>query len=597
MDSYDIVIIDSGLILDNGLCVSGVCMERTDEGFLVSDKLTDEIGHGTIIYSVISKQVDTSKIYIVKLSERQDDYDESSLIAALEYIKQNISCKFINISLGIKTGENINKLHKICAEIAAMGIVIISAFDNDGCHSYPAAFDCVIGVDNNSDIKHVTEFDFVEDSPINILAKGNVQRIAMQEGRTLLVSGSSVACAHVTSILANSETDSMNLQSTLSYLKSRSRYIYSSPEPEKDMNNCFFEITDAVVFPFAKEAHAFVRFTDMLPFNIQNFCDVRRSGKVGRKLTSYYEDSVSGKCIMDIEQIDFTGVDTIILGHLDELNALSEQDYRAKLIKKAIAARINIYSFDPLEQYADSLSASGIKYFYPKVTQHDIPSNVFGKLYKIPKPVVGIFGTSSQQGKFSLQLTLKSELESQDYDVGTIGTEPHSLLFNFDVVFPMGYNSTVRLQNSDIVLHLNNEINNLCVKGKEIILAASQAQSVPYYCYNLREFPTMLYHFAMGVKPDAIVMCINYHDDISYIKNSINALMGLTDASILAFVMYPITYSSDWNGVFGNSKHKITSEEFKQKADELLKEFQIPVYMLGKKQHMNELCQAVIDFF
>ena len=178
------------------------------------------------------------------------------------------------------------------------------------------------------------------------------------------------------------------------------------------------------------------------------------------------------------------------------------------------------------------MNESKIKYFYPKVTQNDIPQNTFGKLYKISKPVVGIFGTSSQQGKFSLQIALKSELEFHGYNVGTIGTEPHSLLFNFDVIFPMGYNSTVKLSNSEIVLYLNNEINKLCLKDKEIILVATQAQIVPYYCNNLLEFPTMQYHFALGTKPDAFVMCINYHDEIPYIRNSLYALMGLTDATI-----------------------------------------------------------------
>jgi len=226
-----------------------------------------------------------------------------------------------------------------------------------------------------------------------------------------------------------------------------------------------------------------------------------------------------------------------------------------------------------------------------------VPQNAFGKLYKIPKPVVGIFGTSSQQGKFSLQISLKRELESQDYNVGTVGTEPHSLLLNFDVVFPMGYNSTVQLCNNEIVLYLNNEINKLCMKGKEIILVATQAQIVPFYCNNLLEFPIMQYHFALGTKPDVIVMCINYHDEIPYIKNSMYALMGLTDATIIAFVMYPITYSSDWSGIYGNSKHKVTNDEYKQKSDTLQDEFQIPVFMLGNKQHTNDLCKLIINFF
>ncbi len=434
-------------------------------------------------------------------------------------------------------------------------------------------------------------------SPINIFANGNVQRLSMQNGKTLLVSGSSIACAHITSVLANAITDHFNLEIALAFLKSKSRYIFPSQTPKHYNDNHLFKITNAVVFPFSKEAHAFVRFANMLPFNIQGYYDVRRSGKVGRKLNSYYEDYKSEESILDVECIDFTNIDTIILGHIDELNAISGRDYKIELIKKAIMAKVNIYSFDPLDPYMDLLNNSGIKYYYPKVTQCNIPQNTFGKLYKIPNPVVGIFGTSSQQGKFSLQLALKRELELLGYNVGTIGTEPHSPLFNFDVVFPIGYNSTVYLKNNEIVQYLNDKIYTICLQGKEIILAATQAQIVPYCYNNLLEFPTMQYHYALGINPDAIIMCINYHDEISYIRKSMYTLIGLTDATIIALVMFPITFSSDWNGIYGNSKYKITFEEYKEKAHHLQEEFKIPVYFLGEKKHLEKLCKVVIDYF
>lgn len=597
MVNCDVVIIDSGINQYDILKVQGVCIERNCEGFGINNNLKDEIGHGTIIYSIISKHVENSNIYIVKLAYNQDYFDDSIIIYALEYIKQNVKCKIINMSLGIKTGENLSQLNRICNELSEMGVVIVSAFDNDGCYSYPATFDSVIGVDSRTDINNINEFELVESSPINILAKGNVQRIKMSNRGFLVVDGTSIACAHITSILANVITDEWDMQKALLYLKKNSRYIYPASIFEEEDDNVFFKITNAVVFPFSKEAHAFVRFAAMLPFNIVEYYDVRCSGKVGRKISSYYEATKSQKHVMDIEQINFEGIDTIILGHLDELNAISDRDYRVELINKAIAARVNIYSFDPLEQYEKLFKNSLIKHFYPRVKRNNVPQNVFGKLYKINKPVVGIFGTSSQQGKFSLQLSLKRELEYCGYDVGTVGTEPHSLLFDFDVVFPMGYNSTVSLSSSEIVLYLNNEINKLCLKGKEIILVSTQAQIVPFYCNNVLEFPTMQYHFALGTKPDAVVMCINFHDEIEYIRLSMYSLMGLTGATIIAFVMYPVSYFCDWKGAYSNAKYTITYEEYAERAQTLQQLFDIPVYLLGEKQHMERLCKDVIDFF
>lgn len=597
MINCDIVIVDSGLNLNENMAVPGVYIQRNGEEFVFCEDLTDMIGHGTIIYSVISKQVKNAKFFIVKLPEAQNNYDESCLIEALKYIKNNINCKIINMSLGVKAGDRIKELYNLCKEISSTGVVVISAFDNDGSNSYPAAFECVIGVDSKKNIKQTDEFEFVENSKINVLAKGNVQRLVTPDGRVLLVSGSSIACAHISSFLANAMIDDMNIQNSLLFLRSKAKYIHYSTKKEIDEKNKYFSIDNAIVFPFSKEAHAFLRFSDMLPFKIHKFYDVRYSGKVGRKLTSYYENAKSESVISDVEKIDFTDIDTIILGHLDEINAILGRDYRAELIRKAISSHVNIYSFDPLDLYTDLLRNSEIKYFYPIVTQTDVPQNSFGKLYNISKPVVGIFGTSSQQGKFSLQLALKRGLELEGYSVGTIGTEPHSLLFDFDAIFPMGYNSTVRLLNSEIVLYLNSVINELCLRGKEVILVSTQAQIVPYSGNNLLEIPIMQYHFAIGTRPDAIVMCVNYYDEIGYIKNSVYALSGLTDASIIAFVLFPVTYSNDLNIGYGSIKRIITDEEFTQKKKELQNEFQLPVYILGDVNHMHRLCKEIIDFF
>ena len=113
--------------------------------------------------------------------------------------------------------------------------------------------------------------------------------------------------------------------------------------------------------------------------------------------------------------------------------------------------------------------------------------------------------------------------------MGTIGTEPHSLLFGFDCVFPMGYNATIKLDNNEIVSYLNKEITN----------------------------------------PDAVILCINYHDEVEYIRNTMYTLMGLTDTKVIALVMYPVTLVKDWNGVYGISKRKVTAEEYEEKSQYL----------------------------
>lgn len=366
MIDCDVVIIDSGVNLGNTSQFQGIKVEQTQDGYKYSNNLADDFGHGSIIYSIISKEVDHSNIFIVKLYAELDELDDSSLIAALDYIKKNVRCKIINISLGVKMGENIEELYRMCSEITSLGTVIVSAFDNEGCFSYPAAFDCVIGVDSKSDFRLSTEFDFIENSRINIFAKGNIQRVRLDDGRTLLVGGSSIACTHITVLLAKACLNSYDLQSVLSYLILKSRYIFGASQKENVGNTSLFKIKNAVVFPFSKETQAFIRFSEMLSFNIIDYYDIRYSGRVGRKISTYYEEVLSQKQIKDIEKIEFKNFDTIILGHLDEINDITHHDYRTEIIEKAIAFGVNIYSFDPLTKYYNILNNAKLKFFYPR---------------------------------------------------------------------------------------------------------------------------------------------------------------------------------------------------------------------------------------
>ena len=106
------------------------------------------------------------------------------------------------------------------------------------------------------------------------------------------------------------------------------------------------------------------------------------------------------------------------------------------------------FCFDSLEDYqgeCDKLNKIGRKVYFPDILRENIPQNYFGKLYSIGKPVLMISGTGSQQGKFSLQLKLRDRFKQEGYRVGQLGTEPSSLLFGMDEVFPCGYGSKVKL--------------------------------------------------------------------------------------------------------------------------------------------------------
>lgn len=599
----DIVIIDSGVNLEHSSSdengIQGLRISFQNDDVQIDDNFNDDYGHGTAVYNIIKKHSPSSEILNIKLFGDSDSIEEEALIYALNYIKDNISCKLINLSLGLKMCRDIEALRKICSEFVTSGVILVSAFDNDGCFSFPAAFDDVIGVDSSYECKGSFDFEIVEGSPINIRAKGGIQRVAWSSGKDMVLGGSSFACAYVSSYIANLIKDK-NLTSTeiIKDIRGNSKLIYPGNHNEIKISNEFFDIERAAVFPFNKEMHSLIRFSESLTFNIEGIYDIRQSGRIGasiKNLLDYSElDSEKNFIIKDFQTIDYELIDTVVLGHVEEINRMLKRDIRREIILKAIENDVNIFSFDPLDYCAELFKDSKIKVFFPKISEADIPQNTFGKLYNISNPVLAVFGTSSRQGKFSLQLILKNLLEKLDYKVGTIGTEPQSLLFGMDYVYPMGYNSTIYINELETITLLNTMLHKL--SRSEIIMVGSQSNSVPYNFMNLSAFPVKQHSFLLGIQPDTVILCVNPYDDINYIYNTIKYLEGIVDCKVIAIVMFPMSSPNDWRGMF-SSKTKITDDEFNLISSKIHEHIKLPVYKLSKETDMINLRDLIIEFF
>ena len=135
-----------------------------------------------------------------------------------------------------------------------------------------------------------------------------------------------------------------------------------------------------------------------------------------------------------------------MLGYVDQLSQLSKKDLLHEAIQMALERGLNVFSFlavDP-ETYADLYDlarSKGLHLEFPDFDFADVQRclSAQGSERAVDVPVVGVFGTSSQQGKFTLQLALRQKLIEQGYNVGQLGTEHHSALFGMDFSFPMGY--------------------------------------------------------------------------------------------------------------------------------------------------------------
>ena len=223
------------------------------------------------------------------------------------------------------------------------------------------------------------------------------------------------------------------------------------------------------------------------------------------------------------------------------------------------------------------------------------PLNRFGMLYEVSKPVLGVFGTSSKQGKFTLQLELRIRLQQLGYKVGQIGTEPQSLLFGFDSVFPIGYNSTVHMSPESMILYLNNIINELCEKS-DIIIVGAQSGTVPYNSLNISRIPIKQISYLYATQPDAVVLCVNPYDPYDYVKRTIGFIESGANCKVLGLVVFPMTIMEEWSLGYV-PKYKMNEKERNELKDNLQAYFNIPVFHLDDTEDICNLTKHIIDYF
>lgn len=596
-----IAIVDSGVDADHPIFmdkkIKGKALQVNEGQLCISDNFDDNFGHGTAVTGIIAKEAPQADILVIKAFDSNVGPDCDSLVIILQYICDYIDCDMINLSLGVSQIDDPTPLENICKKIVDKGIIIVCAYENAGAMSYPAAFPFTIGVTSGRYCTTVHNYEYVDDNIINICAYGKVQRIAWLEKSYISMGGNSFACAHISAVIANflSENPDALLSAVFQYLRSSSIMIHTA------QNGIFYSfqqnIDKAILFPFNKEMHSIIRFQKELPFKIVGVYDTKYTGNVGKRIEFILKNwEQSDLLIQGIQYINWDKFDTVILGHLDKLLCYPKIEKEInEFLDLAIRNKKFIYVFG--EEIAKKILKRNYKnYYFPIVESRDLPSNRFGKLWRNGKPVIGVFGTSSAQGKFTLQILLRFKLISMGYKVGQIGTEPQSSLFGIDCVYPMGYGSSVKINSIDAIRYLNSMMHNLCESKPDIIIVGSQSGTVPYDFGNIEQYSLPQIEFLLGTLPDVVCLCVNSFDPIEYIQRTIQFIESISKSCVIALILYPMGILDNWRSLYA-AKRPHNEEELTYFKSRLTQAFHLPVYILGIDDDMNMLTQKIIDFF
>jgi hypothetical protein len=591
-----ICIIDSGydaesIHIDEKLITETITIKRDDDNYIISSGAKDVLGHGTAVLSIIQRDSPTDTVYqIIKIFESELSCGEDMLLFVLEYVYEHIVCDYINLSLGVTLCKERARLIDICDKLCEKGVIIVSAFDNDGAVSYPAALPGVIGVDSDEICKTKKDIAYVEDSMVNVFAYGRVQRISKTFSKYMYISGTSVACAHVTGLLASLGVKTLKKAlASLSHIAAFTFYKSDNRVGQKN-GSIVSSIKKAIVFPYNKEMHSLVKFDYLLPFSIEGVFDTSKTGLVGRKIDTYRGD---GQYTIanwkDIEwEADF---DTVVIGHTEDYNRITDEDWLKKTLELCSKYNKKVYCFDEDPDVAQSSPNVTIEW-----PHKDFLQDKFGKLYEIGAPVLGIFGTGSKQGKYTLQLILREFFLNKGYKLGQIGSEPSAMLFGMDDVFHFGFNRKFKLSGPEFIEALNDSLNKIQNRGVDIIMAGSQSGTVPYDPVNLKYLTTRQMDFLLGLNPDYVLLCINFFDELNYIKRTIMLIESLGDCKVIAAVLFPMTYSGEY-AVLGTPSKRASYEEIIEKKKTVNKMCKIPCFELGEKGDMEKLFTCIINSF
>ncbi len=595
---YTIVVVDSGVSISNNEELYGCFLSPTKKDPLCD--FSDDLNHGTGIYGIIKSHNPSANIFNLKIcSKSHSQINIQDLINALEYIEANISCKIINVCLALSVSANISELKKlemICKKLDSKGSIIIASFDNYGSLSYPASFDSVIGV-TSGDLCHKTsDYEFVESDSVNIAAFGRDQKILSSKGGFMLSKGTSLACAHITGISSLICKQTTSRQSLLRLLKkdaiSNHYYKDSSCLSKNGINFCR-HIKNALTFPLNKEIYPLLRFENSLSFKITEVCDIKHSCNIGSNTNHLLHLSNGpGHVVKNFLSVDFNVFDTVILGHTNAIETISTtlNSQIDSFLQKCISYNKKVYSFD----LRDKTFTDYPFYFTPSLRTKDITYAPFGKLFRNPIPVVGIFGTSSQQGKFSIQLELRKIFSNFGYRVGQIGTEPSSFLFGMDSCFHYGYNAYPSVVRFDCVSFINKEICEIVSKGAEIIFVGGQSRMLPADNGNVNNFTFPQIEFLFATQPDLVILSVNSWDDFSYITKTISFIESSVNGKVIALMLSPFEKKLD---PFANliETTVLSSKKIKSYIDSFEKHFGLPTYCVLHPEDYQKIANQIIE--
>ena len=611
-----VAIVDSGVVPNHpkiGPMAGGIALTVGPDGATrQSTDHADCAGHGTACAGIIHRKAPAAALYSVRIFNESLQADSRLLIAAIEWcIEQGLD--IINLSLGTTEVTQRDALLQLCQQAADQGILMVAAEHEEGRKSYPAHLPQVIGV-GAGPLQGLYDYYYRPGVAIECIARGELQRLCWLEPPEVMLAGTSFAAPHITGLLALIRQDhpSAGLAQVREILRNHALPEVKPPQSPSPAavqlraEEPFAWIRKAALYPYNKEMHSLVRGRELLGFEIVGVGDPVGKGLVGQDAGAAIGLPPAGLPIAPSLTAALRGADTLILGYMDQLSRIRKKDLLREAVQTAIDQGVHVFSLLalPHEQYADlyeQAEAKGLRLYYPALSSKEIRQTLRSADHwpQVDVPVLAVTGTSSQQGKFTLQLALRRRLLELGYRVGQIGTEHHSALFGMDCAFPMGYAASIEMPLDYYAPYLDakmREINHR--KQPDLILVGTQSGTVPYNVeeHQTHTLPTLA--FLTGVKPQSCLLVVNSVDADDYIQDTIDGIRALCQTPTLLLAMSD--RAKHIRTAYGRTSIKpqpMAAVEVRDKLNRLEQTFGLPAVSIADEADIHRAVEVVINHF
>ena len=534
-------------IIDSGIDTGNLqLMKYVNKAVGIKDdrEVNDEIGHGTAIADLITRDLspDEIELYIYKLFDRNLNVEVKEFKTMLETaIKDNLH--ILNCSLGTIDPSAKYELEELIKTAANKGITVISAWNDEDYTTWPANFEGVISI-KSGEQKIQTEWHWENNKHPHFIFRGTKQRVKWKNNSQLFIGGSSFATALCTQQISkeiirnNLKPDYYEIDKYLKEKAANKIEVSIERSPLIHWNSFHTKMKKVGLYPFFKEMHGFVRFKKNLNYEINWIADFSKSKNANKSTKDVLENCDEDILINNGLPEDHGNIDTLIIGYLNKASEALQKDLLNEALTYAFERNISVFSFLPpsnLDDWKNKFSNNG-NWLEVPIINYNYALEV---LQKVPEkkafdtPILGVFGTSSQQGKFTLQLALRYELQKRGFKVAQIGTEHQSGCFGMDFTFPIGYGheKSVIIPLDFYIPFLRRVISEIDNEGYDSVIVGAQSGLLshdPYYYGNI--FSKL---FLIATLADRIILVYNRGEE---------KLIEMTNAFIYSITGQKIFY-------------------------------------------------------